>query len=68
VEDVAELEDRYPGVREILTNWYTNARPGSAIEVQGFGSRAAARRLVAECAREFERAAQSEAMPDWQTP
>ena len=68
VEDVAELDSKFPGVREILENWYTNARPGSAIEVQGFGSRAAARRLIAECAREFDSAERSNTMPDWQTP
>ena len=68
VDDVAELDARYPGVREILTNWYANARPGGALEVQGFGSRAAARRLIADCAREFDAAERDGSMPDWQTP
>jgi inorganic pyrophosphatase len=68
VEDVEELETSFPGVREILTNWYTHARPGSAMEVQGFGSRAAARRLIAECAREFEAAERNQSIPEWQSP
>jgi inorganic pyrophosphatase len=68
VDDVADLDARYPGVREILTNWYANARPGGALEVQGFGSRAAARRLIADCAREFDAAERDGSMPDWQTP
>lgn len=68
VEDIADLDARYPGVRGILTNWYTNSRPGSAFEVQGFGSRAAARRLIAAGAREFDTAEREGSMPTWQTP
>jgi inorganic pyrophosphatase len=66
VEDIAELDTRFPGVRQILTNWYTNSRPGSAMDVQGFGSRAAARQLIAECAQEFDTADRQGEMPSWQ--
>lgn len=67
VRDVEELESRYPGVREILAHWYQHSRPGGAIEVQGYGSRAAANRLIAEGVRAFEDAVQNQTMPDWIT-
>ena len=28
LEDVADLEARYPGVREMLSTWYAHSRPG----------------------------------------
>ncbi len=67
VRDVAELEERYPGVREILAHWYRHSRPGGAVEVQGFGSRAAANQLIAECVAEFENAVKNQTMPEWTT-
>ena len=63
--DVEELEERYPGVREILAIWYTNSRPGGAIEVQGYGSRAAARRLISECVQAFQAAERDGSLPRW---
>ena len=55
-------------MREILAIWYDHSRPGGAIEVQGYGSRAEARRLIAECAREFVEAERSGTLPEWRTP
>jgi len=67
VQDVAELETRFPGVREILASWYDNSRPGGAIEVQGYGSRAAAHQLIVEGVREFDAAERGNSIPVWET-
>ena len=65
LEDVADLEARYPGVRAMLSTWYANSRPGGRIQVQGYGSRAAARRLIAECAEAFDAALAAGGLPNW---
>lgn len=65
VTDVEDLEARFPGVREILAIWYAHSRPGGNIQVQGFGSRAAARRLIAACVEEFDAAERDGALPSW---
>jgi len=65
IRDVAELEARYPGVRDILALWYAQSRPGGGIEVQGYGSRAAARRLIAECVHAFDDAIRTGTLPEW---
>lgn len=65
VIDVEDLETRYPGVREILETWYAHSRPGGGIEVQGFGSRAAARRLISACVQEFDAAERDGSLPSW---
>lgn len=65
IRSMAALDESFPGLRERLAEWYGVAWRGSAIEVQGFGSQAAARLLIAEGALEFERAVQSGTLPDW---
>lgn len=54
VTDVDDLARRFPGVREILTTYYDNYVEPGVRETLGFGSRAAARRLIAECHRAYE--------------
>jgi inorganic pyrophosphatase len=39
LKDVAELEEKFSGVQDILSGWYSHSRPGGAIDVQGYGSR-----------------------------
>lgn len=68
IRDIAELEDRAPGVRETLEIWYAHSRPGGAIQVQGFGSRAVARRLIYECIHAFAEAERAGNLPQWATP
>jgi inorganic pyrophosphatase len=68
VTDVEMLEQRYPGAREIVARWYTHARPGDAIEVQGFAPRAAAAMLIEDGVRAFDAALRDGTLPDWQTP
>ncbi len=63
-----EVVDRLERDDKILAIWYDHSRPGGAIEVQGYGSRAEARRLIAECAREFVEAERSGTLPEWRTP
>jgi len=65
LQDVDELEALYPGVREILADWYARSRPGGGIEVQGFGSRAAAQMLIADCVVSFEDAIENQTLPEW---
>lgn len=67
-EDVADLEAKFPGVRDQLEMWFAHSRPGGRIVVQGYGSRAAAARLIAEGVRAFDAAERSGAMPEWVTP
>lgn len=67
-EDIEDLEERFPGVRSILETWYQHSRPEGSLQMEGFGSRAAARRLIAECAREFETRDAQGAMPTWGVP
>lgn len=68
VEDVADLEARFPGVQALLRTWFAQSRRGGGIEVQGYGSRAAAGRLIAEGVRSFEAADAAGDMPDWDRP
>ena len=68
IEDVAELDALYPGIQAILTIWFENSRRDAAIEVQGYGTRAAARRLIAEGVEAFDRADRAGALPTWETP
>ena len=68
IRDVDALERAYPGVREILAGWYARSRPGGAIEVQGFASRAAATLLIEDGVVAFENALESGSVPDWETP
>ena len=67
VADVAELEARHPGIGAILSSWFENSRPGGFVQVQGYGSRAAARKLIAECVEEFESALRADSLPEWET-
>ncbi|MFK7897061.1 MAG: inorganic diphosphatase [Myxococcota bacterium] len=64
-ESMEELDQAFPGLGEQLAEWYEIARPGSAIEVQGLGSRAAAQLLIAEGALAFENALRTGNLPDW---
>lgn len=66
VDDVEQLDDRFPGVKAILTTYYDNfGRPGERT-VEGFGSRAAARWLIAECNEVYEsRSRSEEGLPTW---
>jgi inorganic pyrophosphatase len=61
VTDVDDLETRFPGVREILSTYYDNYVVSGARQTLGFGSRAAARRLIADCHRAYEERARSTA-------
>ncbi len=63
VADVYALEERFPGVLEILETWYANYVGGEFIQVQGVGSRAAARELIAVSAEAFERSVSGDPGP-----
>ena len=65
VEDVDDLRERFPGVIEILSEWYAHSRPGGHLEVQGDASRAAAVLLIDEGVRAFDAAWRAGAMPEW---
>lgn len=69
VEDVEELDERFPGVKDILVTFYDHfGRPGERT-VEGFGSRAAARWLIAECNEIYEtRSRSEEGLPAWGIP
>lgn len=60
-----EVDEAFPGLLAELAKWYDLGRPGSAIEVQGFGSRAAAQLLIAEGALAFDAALRAGTLPDW---
>jgi inorganic pyrophosphatase len=65
VEDLDELEERFPGVMTILETWYLNSRELHAFEMQGFGSRGAASLLIHESAVSFERLESEGSLPSW---
>lgn len=65
VEDIEELEERFPGVTSMLEAWYLHSGGEGRYQVQGFGSRAAANRLIGECALAFEQAERERAVPAW---
>jgi inorganic pyrophosphatase len=65
VVDIDDLDERFPGVTDIIAAWFAYSGPTGRYEVQGFGSRAAANRLVGECALAFEEAERSASIPAW---
>ena len=67
VTDVEGLREDFPGVLEMLSIWFDRSRPGGVVEVQGYGSRGAANRLIAEGIRGFEEAERGQRMPEWTT-
>lgn len=68
IERVEDLDARFPGARDALAQWYVEAREGrSMIDVQGFGSRAAANRLIAEGLLAYREASGAGRMPTWET-
>lgn len=65
VQDVAELEESYPGVIAILETWYRNSRRPNAFTLQGLGSRGSANRLISESAMTFDALERDHALPTW---
>lgn len=65
VDDIGDLDARFPGVTRMLEAWYRHSGGEGRYEVQGFGSRAAANRLIGECALAFEQAEAGRAVPAW---
>lgn len=59
VTDIDDLDTRFPGVLQILSTYYQNYVEPGARQTLGFGSRAAARLLIADCQRSFEERARS---------
>jgi len=65
VTNIRELDERFPGATTILETWYQNSGGEGMFELQGFGSRAAANRLIGECALAFEALEGSADLPAW---
>ncbi len=65
VSGIEDLETRFPGVGQILESWYTHSGRFGDIQVERFGSRAAAARLLGECSRVFEALEAAQALPTW---
>ena len=65
VEDIEDLEAQFPGVTTILETWYLNSGAANQFELQGFGSRGAANRLIAECALAFDALERTQSLPVW---
>ena len=65
IEDGDELDAAFPGVRAILEAYYSNYVGIDGPKTEGFGSRAAARWLIAECHRAYEERIAAGALPAW---
>lgn len=55
VTDIESLDDRYPGVSEILRLWFANAHGTSEVQLMGTGSRAQANAVIDYAAESFTR-------------
>jgi inorganic pyrophosphatase len=65
VSDIEDLEARFPGVTTILEAWYLDSSGRGRFEMQGYGSRAAANRLIGECALAFDELDRRGALESW---
>ena len=53
IRELAELDQRYPGVRQIVELWFTNYKGPGVMEPQGFGDRETAIRILNAALREY---------------
>lgn len=54
VDDMAELDERFPGISQIVATWLVNYKgPGKLLELEGFAGAAEARQLLDEAVAAF---------------
>lgn len=56
VDDLAELDEKYPGVTTIVATWFGNYKGPGKIQVQGWGDAADARAILKSASDAFEKA------------
>jgi inorganic pyrophosphatase len=64
VKNIDDLESRFPEWITRLEAWYESS-DRAAFDLQGFGSRGAANRLIGECALTFEALEKDGQLPPW---
>ena len=65
VDDIEDLETRFPGVTKMLEIWYGSTAGGRSFQLQGYGSKGAAHLLIGDSALAFEGLELEEALPRW---
>jgi inorganic pyrophosphatase len=56
-DSIEELDERFPGITQILELWFTNYKGNGKMKSNGFGDREEAERILNEAADHFEKAA-----------
>ena len=52
-----ELEEQFPGIKEILEQWFTNYKGNGKMKSNGFGNLKEAEKILKEASEQFEKAA-----------
>ena len=52
-----ELDEQFPGIKEILEQWFTNYKGNGKIKSNGFGNLEEAEKILKEASEQFEKAA-----------
>jgi inorganic pyrophosphatase len=56
-DSIEELDERFPGITQILELWFTNYKGNGKMKSNGFGDREEAERILNEASDHFEKAA-----------
>ncbi|MDD3741494.1 MAG: inorganic diphosphatase, partial [Bacteroidales bacterium] len=56
VNSIAELDEKFPGITEILKIWFTNYKGGEKIEVVGFEEKEVADEILIKAIEEYKKA------------
>ena len=51
-----ELDEQFPGIKEILEQWFTNYKGNGKVQSNGFGNLEEAEKILKEASEQFEKA------------
>ena len=52
-----ELDEQFPGIKEILEQWFANYKGNGKVQSNGFGNLEEAEKILKEASEQFEKAA-----------
>jgi inorganic pyrophosphatase len=55
-DSIEELDERFPGITQILELWFTNYKGNGEMKSDGFGDPEEAERIFNEASEQFEKA------------
>ena len=51
-----ELDEQFPGIKEILEQWFANYKGNGKVQSNGFGNLEEAKKILKEASEQFEKA------------